>query len=103
MPEEKAKAVSLIESLDTTKTGIKAYLEDAALTTKQKLESAKAMRLAVCRFILDSAKISDAELRKQIWQQFDATPGWFGCNNSAGRQALGIESKSEKYFSEFDV
>lgn len=102
MPEDN-KPIRVIESLDTTKEGIKAYLEDAAESRKAKPESATVMRLAVVRFVLDSAKVIDHEMRKQCWAQFDATPGWFGCNNSAGRQALGIKSAEREYFEQFDV
>lgn len=87
------KEAIAIESLDTTKAGIRSYLEDAAATRKVEIQSAKAMRLAVFRFILDSMKVMDPVVRKQAWKQFDATPSWFGCNNSAGRQALGIKTR----------
>lgn len=105
MPEnEKAPPEAIvIESLDTTKDGIKAYLEDAAESRKCPIQSAAAMRIAVVRFILDTCKITDPVMRKQAWRQFDATPGWFGCNNSAGRQALGIKSELTELVEEIDV
>lgn len=91
-----------MNSLDTTKAGIKIYLEDAAKDHKAMPYSAKAMRLAVFRFIADTLAINDKTLRAKAYKQFQATPGWFGCNNSAGRQALGYESPTEKALDEID-
>lgn len=88
--------------LDTTKDGVKLYLEDAGATFKAMPYSAKAMRLAVVRFILDSAAIEDRELRAKVWKQFNCTPSWFGCNNSAGRQALGYKTPEANALAEID-
>lgn len=101
--KEQASKQSLIEPADTTKEGIRAYLEDAAATVKAEVQSGASMRLAVFRFLMDTAKIRDKEVRNQAWKQFDATPGWFGCNASAARQALKLQSREEKIFNEFDA
>lgn len=102
MPE--AKEASLIETLDTTKQGLKEnYLEPAGIDCKKQPYSADAMRLAVFRFLADTFKITDSAMRKQALRQFAATPGWFGANNSAGRQAMGYESDVKRLTGLMDV
>lgn len=103
----KVSKASVIEMLDTTKAGLKAYLEEAASklsNEKQKVrpESGQAMRLAVVMFILDTCKI-EGEMRKQAWNQFAATHSSFGANASASRQnVLGIEAR-KSVFDAMDV
>ena len=92
-----------VEQMDTTKEGIKGYLEDAAATLRLAPQSGAAHRLAVFRFILDTLKVTDANQRKAAWKQFSATPGWFGCNASAARQALDLASEAKAMVAEFDV
>lgn len=101
----KAEKKVLIAMIDTTKAGLKAYLEDAGETLKCKPESGKAMRLAVFRFVLDSAKVEDKEVRNQAWKQFEATHSSFGCNASASRQnVLGLKAAPNIFESgEFDA
>lgn len=94
---------SLIEPLDTTKPGLRAYLDEAALTTKSPFHGGAAMRVAVLRFILDSARIHDPIVRKAIGKQFLATPGWFGANASAARQAYDVKSAVEKIIEDVDI
>jgi hypothetical protein len=103
LPRNNHMPETLIESLDTAKDGVKAYLEDAAATRKVAPQSAKAMRLALFRFIADTLKITDKATRQAAWKQFDATPSWFGCNNSAGRQALGYKGDVEEMLEEIEA
>lgn len=97
-----AKAEPLIDVIGTSKEDCFAYLDDAAVDRKAKAESAKAMRLAVFRFIADSFKIT-GELRSQAWKQFNATPTWFGTNASAGRQARGTPSSLDAAMEEYEA
>jgi hypothetical protein len=92
-----------VQQMDTTKNGVVSYLKDAAETRKAKPQSGDAMRLAVFRFICDMLDVTDKETRKAAWKQFDATPGWFGCNASAARQAMGIKSDVEQIEADFDA
>jgi len=96
------KAPSLIDVIETTKLGCKAYLEDAAETLKRGPGSQKAMKLAVFRFIGDTLKIS-GEQRQQAWKQFAATPSWFCTNSSAAAQALKFRTEVEELSEEFDA
>ena len=77
-----------IKQMDTTKVGIKEYLDVAAEDTGKLFHSAETMRLAECRWFCDAAGITDVETRKAIGKQFMATPSWFGTNSSACRQAF---------------
>lgn len=94
---------SLIEPLDTTKAGLRAYLDEAAITTKSPFHGGAAMRVAVLRFILDSARIHDPLLRKAIGRQFLATPGWFASNASAARQAYDVKSTVAQIEEDVDI
>lgn len=85
----------MIEQLDTTKVGIKLYLDSAAETTGKSWNSQESFKLAVFRFIADTAKL-DGELRQAAWKQFQATPAWFGTNASAGKQALEKAVKTDR-------
>lgn len=98
--EQKVKP--LIDVIGTSKEDCFAYLDDAALDRKSKPESAKAMRLAVFRYIMDTVKL-DGEIRKQAWKQFNATPTWFGTNASAGRQARGTPSALDAAMEDYDA
>lgn len=84
---EKAPIVGV--QMDTTKDGVHGYLKSAGTQLKEQPYSTLAMRLALCRWVLDAAGISDKALRAVVWKQFSATPGWFGTNASQARQALG--------------
>ena len=97
MPEQNTteKIEKLIESLDTTKEGIRPYLEQAAEDLLVAPASGAAMKLACFRFIADTAKL-DGALRQQAWAQFSATPGWFGNNASAGGAALELRPEAKK-------
>lgn len=99
---ETPKVVKVIESIGTAKEDCFAYLDDAAEARKVKPESAAAMRLAVYRYIADTLKVSD-DARKQGWQQFNATPTWFGTNASSGRQIRGTKSSLDSATEEYDV
>ena len=61
------------------------------------IHSGKAMKLAVFRKIMadiaeHGIEIKDSE-RQELWKEFDATPGWFGTNASAGRQAMDVKGE----------
>lgn len=99
---ETPKVVKVIEPIGTAKEDCFAYLDDAAEARKVKPESAAAMRLAVYRYIADTLKVSD-DARKQGWQQFNATPTWFGTNASSGRQIRGTKSSLDSAMEEYDV
>lgn len=83
----------MAKQMDTTKQGIKHYLEAAKKDSNSpSFHAGEAMKLAFVRWLLDAANIADAKERAAIGQQAMATPGWFGSgNNSACRQAY--ESK----------
>lgn len=95
MPESNPAAKPLCKQMDTTKDGAKAYLEAASKALGKPAYSAEAFRLAMVRWLLDCAEITDPAKRKAIWQQADALPGWAFCNNSAARQALGYKAEAE--------
>lgn len=92
-----------IEKMETSKEAIKAYLEDAAASRKCEIQSGKAMRLAVFRFIADMVGLTEQAERNEAWKQFNATPGWFGCNASAARQALEIKAEGAKVVEEIEA
>ena len=73
--------------IDTTKSGIKPYLDNASKQTKSSYHSGESMKLAFITALLDAASIAGDD-RSKIGRMLMATPGWFGCgNNSACRQA----------------
>lgn len=91
------------KQMDTTKQGVKAYLDAAAVNTGKAYHSGESMRLATLRFILDAAGIEDAEQRAAIGKQFMATPGWFASNASACRQAYESKEGKEKVLTTYVV
>ena len=91
----------LIEQLDTTKAGVKSYLEDAGQSLKCDPSAGKAHRLAVFRFIADTFKMSGA-IRQEAWKQFNATHSSFGCNASAARQNI-LGLKAQESAVELDI
>ena len=93
MPEEKKE--SKVEQMDTTKEGVKAYLEQAGEIIKQPWHSQQAHKVAVGLFALDCLKITDQEQRNDFMKQFLATPSSFGANASAMGQALGRPAKAK--------
>lgn len=97
------KSPILIEQLDTTKAGLKSYLEDAGASLKSPPSGGAAHKLAVFRFIADSLKIS-GEQRQQAWKQFHATHSSFGCNASAARQnILGLKAAEVESVEEIEA
>ena len=72
------------------------YCDDAAKSLACDAWSGAAMRLAVLRFILDKASITEPPARAKVGKAFMAMPSWFGSNASAGRQARGIEKGASK-------
>ena len=101
--ESKNEAAALVVQQDTTKDGVKQRLLKAAEDRKALPQSAKAMRLAVFRFLCDTLDVQDVDVRKAAWKQFDATPEWFGSNASAARQALGLQSDAAAVEAEFNA
>ena len=75
--------------MDTTKEGIKTYLETAAEKINQPWHAQQSHKVAVGMFTLDCLKITDQDTRNEFMKQFLATPSSFGCNASAMGQALG--------------
>jgi hypothetical protein len=76
-----------MKQLDTTKAGVRKYLDEAAKQAKANFHAGEPMKIAFVTFLLDAAGISGEE-RQAIGRQAMATPGWFGSgNNSACRQA----------------
>lgn len=72
---------------------VKPLLEKAGVDLKLEPSSAKAMRLAVFRFIADALG-AEGETRQEAWKAFlSETPGWFGSNASAGMAAMGLKGK----------
>lgn len=84
-----------IEQMDTTKDGVKAYLEQAAEIIKQPWYSQQAHKVAVGLFALDCLGITVQEDRNDFMKQFLATPSSFGANASAMGQALGRPAKAK--------
>ena len=89
--------------MDTTKEGIKTYLETAASKANVEWHSQQAHKLAVALFFLDCLGIDDQETRNAVGKQWMATPSAFGCNSSAMGQALGRPkaAKVEASFADF--
>lgn len=83
-----------IKQMDTTKSGIRKLLDDAAKKEKESFHAGSSVKRAVFCFWADMIGLMpDTPERAEAAKQWDATPGWFGCgNNSACRQAY--ESKS---------
>jgi hypothetical protein len=80
---------------------VKPLLETAGKDRGVEVCSAKAMRLAVFRFIADALGAAGEE-RAEAWKAFEAdTPGWFGSNASAGMAALGLKGKESAVEAEF--
>ena len=86
--------------LDTTKEGVKAYLDQAANDYKGAAKQAQ-HKAAVVAFVLDAIGIDDEALRKHALKQIAATPSGFGCNHSALEQALGVERKGRGGLADF--
>ena len=80
--------------MDTTKEGIRPYIDKAAKDLKVPPTSQAAWKLATFRWIADAAEM-EGENRQEAWKQFYATPGWFGTNASAGSKALKYETGSD--------
>ena len=78
-----------IEQMDTTKEGVKVYLEMAAEKHKVLWHSQEAHKVAVGLFAMDSLGITEKADRQAFMTQWRATPSSFGCNASAMGQALG--------------
>lgn len=78
-----------VEQMDTTKDGIKKYLEEAGTKISQQWHSQAAHKAAVGMFFLDMLGVTDQAERNEAMKQFLATPSSFGCNASAMGQALG--------------
>lgn len=97
MPEKtENKKAALVDQMDTTKEGCKAYLETAGEKLGLPWHSQQAHKLGVAIFILDCLKIADKEHRNALLAQWQATPSSFGCNASALGQQLGRESGKAK-------
>ena len=84
-----------VEQMDSTKAGVKTYLDMAAGIIKQEWHSQQAHKVAVGLFALDCLKITDQEQRNDFMKQFLATPSSFGANASAMGQALGRPAKAK--------
>lgn len=85
-----------IEQMDTTKAGVKAYLELAAEKHKVEWYGQEAHKVAVGLFWLDLMGVTEKEDRKAAMVQWLATPASFGANSSALGQALGRPSAKAK-------
>ena len=81
----------MAKQMDTTKEGIKSYVDKAAADFKVAPTSQTAWKVACFRFIADAAEMDD-KTRQEAWKQFYATPGWLGTNASAGSKALKYET-----------
>jgi hypothetical protein len=86
-----------MKNMDTTTTGLKPTLDycagkinearkKAGMPTLQ-FHSGEVMKMAICKFWLDMMEVQKPEERQKLAAQFMATPGWFGSNASAARQA----------------
>ena len=87
MPEE--TKTSKVDQMDTTKEGVKVYLESAGEKISQAWYAQQSHKVAVGMFALDCLKIEDQDTRNEFMKQFLATPSSFACNSSAMGQALG--------------
>ena len=82
---------------------VKPLLEQAGRDRKCEPSSAKAMRLAVFRYVAKACGANKEQAAK-AWKQFEEeTPGWFGTNASAGQAAMGLKGKVEQAFEQFNV
>lgn len=85
-----------IVQMDTTKEGIKAYLEKAAEKHKVLWHSQEAHKVAGGMWVLDCLGIDVKEDRAAFMKQWLATPSSFCSNASAMGQALGRPKATEK-------
>ena len=90
-----------IAQMDTTKEGIKNYLDQAATALKCEWHSQQAHKAAIGLWMLDLMKVENQSERDQFWAQWGATPSSFGTNASALGQALGRTSSKTKLESTF--
>lgn len=91
------KKPSKIEAMDTTKDGVKAYLDKVAEAQGIAWHSQECHKAAVLLFIMDMLKVHDQETRNQalsVWMK--SVPSAFGANASAMSQQLGRETRKEK-------
>lgn len=92
-----------MKQMDTTKIGVREYLTRASEITNKAPHASESHKLAVVIFLLDAAEITNPDERKAVATQFMATPGWFGNNASAGRQAYEDATGKEKVLNEYAV
>ncbi len=83
--------------MDTTKEGVKAYLDDAASKLKCEWHTQEAHKLAVGLFWLDMMGVMDAKERGECLKQWQAaSSGGFGSNASQLNQKLGHKGRGER-------
>jgi hypothetical protein len=99
--ENKEKARSM-KNMDTTTAGLKPVLDLCAGKINEarkkagaqplQFHSGEVMKMAICKFWLDMMEVQKPEERAKLATQFMATPGWFGSNASAARQAYAAKA-----------
>jgi hypothetical protein len=84
---EQGKKPSRVKQMDTTKAGVRAYLDKAAEKTKESFHAGSTLKRAAISYAADCAGL-EGEERAEFAKQLDSTPGFFMCgNNSACKQA----------------
>jgi hypothetical protein len=99
-PAPQNKPSLIDDSVDTSKEGVRDYLETAAekISTKDNKvpwHGGLAHKVGFLTMVLDIAKLT-GEHRKQVAAKVMKTPAWFGCNASQGRQAYEQKTVAEK-------
>lgn len=96
-PEKKAE----FKQWDTTKSGLRPYLDKAAEKTKESFHAGSSLKRAAITFAADVAGLQ-GEARAHFAKTLDATPGWFFCgNNSACRQAYEAKNAEAEALKEY--
>ena len=90
--------------------GEKAKAAAIAALTKSNSDYANAtmgqqIKVAICRFILDEARVSEKKARQEALNAFMATPSWFGASANAMTESGVIEprKRGEKTVGGFDA
>ena len=91
---EKHEPASRVRQMDTTKAGVRKYLDAAAEKTKESFHAGSSLKRAAIVFAADCAGLEGTE-RAEFAKQMDSTPGFFMCgNNSACKQAYEAKGSS---------
>ena len=84
------------EKINTSKAGVRQYLDKAAESTKESFHAGSSLKRAFIQMAADAAMLKGAD-RAKFCKLLDSTPGWFGCgNNSACKQSFDAKSGTDE-------